>query len=379
MLSKSKRSYLSSLRTGLAVGFACLLVLLLPACAAPGAPQDAATGAPALLRFYDWAEDVPEEVFAAFTQETGIEVEYITYDAQEDAVEGLRQGESYDVVVMDARFLPLLVQDGLLAQLDHALLPNLKYIAPNFRDLAYDPGNRYSVPFNWGVTGLLVRTDSAGEQPVSWADLWSPAVSGKVGLWFSTRRELLGMALRALGYSANSEDPQQLDEALDHLVALLPNAVIMEDYDEVDAAAAFQQAEVTVSMAFAYDFYAVQEAGFAVEFLLPQDGALLWNDTFTVPLASAQKTAAMQLINFLHQPEISAQIANFNGYATPNQGALPMVDAGLLADPSIYPPTEQLAQAEIILPLSAQGQALHDRIWEELARQAGWETPAVSP
>lgn len=358
--------------------FLLILLALLPACANPVEPAAPQASPAAPLRFYDWAEDIPEEVFTAFTQQTGIQVEYLPYEAQEDAVEALRQGQVFDLVVMDARFIPLLIDAGLLAPLDHTWMPNFKYIAPNFRDLAYDPGNRYSVPFNWGVTGLVVRRAAHNQEVLSWADLWNPEYAGKVGLWFTSRRELLGMALRSLGYSANSEAPEQLDAAHERLGQLLPQAIIMEDYDPVDAAAAFEQADLTIAMAFAYDFYAIQEAGIAVDFVMPQDGALLWNDAFIVPAASTQPAAAMQLINFLHQPEISAQIANFNGYATPNQGALPMVDAELLQDQSIYPLAHDLTHAEIILPLTPGGQALHDHVWEELARQAGWmEEPPV--
>lgn len=358
---------------------ALLLLLMLSACSPPGAPVASPATSPAALRFYDWAEDVPQEVFDAFTKQTGIPVEYLSYEAQEEAVEDLRQGASFDVVVVDARFVPGLAADGLLAPLDHSLLPNFKYIAPNFRDLAYDPGNRYSVPFNWGVTGLVVRKDLLTDAPLSWADLWNPEYAGQVGLWFTTRRELLGVALRALGYSANSEDPAQLAEAQQRLSLLLSHAVIMERYDEVDAAAAFQQAGVGIAMAFALDYAAVSQAGIAVEFIMPQDGALLWNDAFTVPTASAQPVAAMQLINFLHQPEISAQIANFNGYATPNQGALSLIDAELREDVAIYPADEDLANAEIILPLSPAGQALHDQAWEALAQQIGWQDGEAAP
>lgn len=376
---KPSRSDVYRAPGGVVVRLACLVVLALCACSAPGLPAGESTAPPAPLRFYDWAEDIPQEVFAAFSQQSGIPVEYLTYDAQEDAFAELQQGESFDVVVMDARFLPLLIEQDLLSPLDHSLIPNFRYIAPNFRDLAYDPGNRYSVPFNWGVTGLVVRSEFAGQEKYTWADLWDAAYAGKVGVWFTSRREMLGMALRSLGYSANSEDPDQLLAAQERISQLLPQAVIMEDYDPINAAAAFQQADLSIAMAFGYDYYAIQDAGIPVEFVLPQDGSLLWNDTFVVPASSPQKTAAMQLINFIHQPEISAQIANFNGYATPNQGALPMIDAELLADVSVYPSAQDLALAEIILPLSVEGQALHDRVWEELARRAGWELDETAP
>ena len=106
------------------------------------------------LVFYDWEEDMPQSVLDAFTEEYGVEVTYLTYESQEEALENVKAGEVYDVVVLDNDTIPLLVADGLLAEIDYRNVPNFDNISANFRDLAYDPGNRHAVPFNWGTSCL---------------------------------------------------------------------------------------------------------------------------------------------------------------------------------------------------------------------------------
>ena len=141
---------------------------------------------------------MPQAVLEAFTREYGVKVEYLVYESQEEAIGNMQAGEGYDVVVMESRFIPLLAQEGLLAKLNQSNIPNLNNISANFRELAYDPNNDYSVPYNWGTTGLVVRTDLV-EQPVTrWADLWDPRYAGSVGLWMGQPRELIGLTLNHL-------------------------------------------------------------------------------------------------------------------------------------------------------------------------------------
>ncbi len=138
---------------------------------------------PPTLLLHDWEGYMPEAVLAAFTQETGVGVELVT------------------VVVIENRFIPNLVRNGLLVPLDHSKLPNFKNISLNFRNLMYDPGNRYTAPYSWGTTGLLVRPDLV-EGPVKhWADLWDPRYSGKTSIWRGQMREVMGLVLKSLGYS----------------------------------------------------------------------------------------------------------------------------------------------------------------------------------
>lgn len=316
------------------------------------------------LVFYNWEEDMPQSVLGAFTAEYGVDVRYLVYESQEEAIENMRAGEVYDVVVMESRFIPLLAREGLLAQLHTGNLPNFRNISANFRELAYDPNNTYSIPYNWGTTGLVVRTDLVKEPVTRWADLWDPRYAGRVGLWMGVPREVISLTLKSLGYSANSESPQELEKALERLTVLKPHIVTLEDFDLFSSADLLASGRVVVSMGYAYDALAGSELNPAIEYLLPEEGALIWNDTFVIPANSPNKYTAELFLNFLLRPEVNAAVTNHNGYATPNEAAYPFIDAGILNNPIIYPSNEALVHAELILPLTPAGQQLYDEIWE---------------
>ncbi|NTU54803.1 MAG: spermidine/putrescine ABC transporter substrate-binding protein, partial [Anaerolineales bacterium] len=309
-------------------------------------------------------EDMPQSVLDAFTAEYGVKVKYLVYESQEEAIANMHAGETYDVVVMESRYIPLLVEEGLLARLNPQNLANLRNISANFRELAYDPSNDYSIPYNWGTTGLVVRSDLVEEPVTRWADLWDPRYAGRVGLWLGQRREVINLTLKSLGYSANTEKPEELESALERLVELKPNMIVLEEYDLETSAQVMANGQAVISMGYAYDALTGSELNSTIEYVLPDDGALLWNDTFVIPANSPNKYTAELFLNFLMRPEINAAIANQNGYATPNEAAYPFIDAGILSNPIIYPSNEALVHAELILPLTPTGQQLYDEIWE---------------
>lgn len=199
---------------------------------------------------------MPRSVLDAFAGEYGVKVNYVSYESQEEAIANLRAGRVYDVVVIESRFVPILVKEGMLAELDHGNLTNMKNIAANFRDLIYDPGNRYCVPFNWGTTGLVVRTDLAAPPVTRWRDLWDPRYSGRVGLWMGVPRDVVALTLKSLGYSANSESPSELEEAFQRLKELKPNILRLEDFDPETSAEAMSSGKVVLSMGYAADVLA---------------------------------------------------------------------------------------------------------------------------
>jgi spermidine/putrescine transport system substrate-binding protein len=292
-------------------------------------------------------------------------VKYVVYESQEEAIENIKAGNQYDVVVMESRFVPLLAGENLLAHLHKENLPNLRNISANFRELAYDPTNQYSVPYNWGTTGLVVRTDLV-EKPVErWSDLWNPHYAGRVALWMGERREVIGIALKSLGYSVNSENTKQLERALQLLVQLKPHASALEDYDLDNAAEAMTSGKIVIAMGYAEDIVNAREHLDSIAYILPEEGALIWNDTFIIPANSPNQTTAELFLNFLLRADINAMIANENLYATPNEAALPLIKPEVLNNPFIFPPARALVKAELILPLSPEGQELYDSIWEQ--------------
>lgn len=354
-------------RAVLAFGVCVVIV----ACGRVGAPTATPPALARELIFYDWENDLPQSVLDAFTKEFGVGVRYETYLAQEEAIENLKAGKEYDVIVLESRFLPTLVKEDLLAEIDYRDVPNFKNIAANFRDLAYDPGNRYSIPFNWGTTGLVVRSDLVKKPVTSWNDLWDKQYAGKTAIWVGQQREVLALTLKVLGYSANSEKPAELEAALARLIELKPRVLFAEDYNPVSSGDMLANGTAVIAMGYARDVLEGRAKNPAVTYVLPQEGALLWGDTFTIAAHSARKHTAQVFLNFLLRGDINAQITNENQYATPNDAARPFIKPEILNDPVIFPLAPDIKNAEIILPLSSAGQKLYAAIWKRFLDAPG--------
>ena len=342
------------------------LILLPAACTAAPTPEPTPTPIPLAeeLVFYDWEEDMPQSVLDAFTAEYGVKVRYPVYESQEEAIDNMRAGEVYDVVVMESRFIPLLAREGLLAELHSENVSNLKNISANFRELSYDPTNRHSIPYNWGTTGLVVRTDLAEEPILHWADLWDSRYAGRVGLWMGQRREVISLTLKSLGYSANSEEPAELEKALQRLIELKPFVLTLEEYDLYTSTELLASGKLVISMGYASDVITGSEQNPSIQYVLPMEGALLWNDTFIIPANSPNQYTAELFLNFIMRPELNAMIVNENLYATPNEAAYSFIEPEILNNSVIFPANKDLVNAELILPLTPRGQEFYDSIWE---------------
>lgn len=313
------------------------------------------------LVFYSWREDATSMVFDLFTTETGISVRHEGFDSLDEAEAAIRQGADVDVVVLESARLPELIADGQLAELNFSHLPNFKYISANFRDLIYDPGNRHSIPNSWGTTGIVVRTDRIATPISRWSDLWRPELAGRMVFWATQPRDMLGLALHALGYSANSENPDEIDAAAAHLAELAQSAIWLDDADS--SAPWLLDGAAVAAMGWAYDYWALQEAGVPAAYILPDDGAMLWNDNFVIPAHSPNKAAAERFIDFLLRPEIAARVIEANYYPMAHETARSFVSPEIRVDPVMYPNSRDLRNAELQVPLSADGQRLQDAAW----------------
>jgi spermidine/putrescine transport system substrate-binding protein len=343
-----------------------LLALLawLPGCAALARPQPTPTPTPEPVRLIlrNWEGDISPEILQTFASQSGIQVEYLPSESQEEALDDLRAGKVSDVVVLENQLIPGAVKEGLLAEIDLAQVPNFKNISANFRDLAYDPGNRHAIPYSWGTTGLVVRSDLIETPVTRWADLWKPEYQGKLIAW-PLSRYVIGMALKSLGYSLNSEDPRELEQALQKLIEIKPGLKLVE-WEPAVSAPFLASGAAWIAMGQADDAIQGAKQNPNIRYILPDDGGLLWGDNFTIPSISPNKTAAEKLINFLLSAEIAAQIVNETYYWLPNDAALPLVEPEIRNNPAIFPTSEMLKKAEILLPLSPQGEALYTDIWE---------------
>ena len=313
------------------------------------------------LSVYGWEGYMPQAILDAFTAEYGVAIRYVVYGASEEATAAIRRGEVYDVVVLDNVEVQIAAQEMILAKLDQRRLSNFDQIANNFRDLAFDPQNQYSVPFQWGTSGLLYRTDLVDPPPTAWADLLDPEGTNKIGLW-DDYRDGVGLTLKSLGYSYNSEDANELAEAGERLMELQENTVLLDPLTASGVPYLLEN-KAQIVMGWAFDMQVAEAERANIAYVLPAEGTIIWMDNLVIPANSPHQSTAELFIDFLLRPTIAAQLANEMYIAVPNEGAYPYILPEVLNNPLIFPTTEDLAKAEFYTPISPEAQAIYQEIW----------------
>lgn len=341
------------------VGVLALAILLAGCAPAASAAQPEVTE----ITYADWEGVMPQSILDDFAKETGINVTYLPYQSPEEAVADVKSGKIYDVLVLENQLVPLLIEDGTLAELNYKNIPNFNNISANFRDLVYDPGNRHSVPYSWGMTGLIYADGKASQPITRWADLWNLAPEEKIVGW-TLPRYMIGMTLKSLGYSINSTNPHELEAALSKLIELKPRLIMLDWEAGVSAKNIIENRAIVVGLGEADDVREAQDQNVKMTYVLPAEGALLWGDNYTVPTASAKKEAAEKFINFLLRADIAARIITEDGYWLPNDAAIELLDEDLRNDRVTFPLQEDIKNAEILLPLDAAGEKLYAEVWQ---------------
>ena len=315
------------------------------------------------LDVFNWSDYVAPETIPGFEQETGIFVRYGTFESVQEMLAKVMSGNSgWDVVFPSADYVQPMREMGLLAPLRTEWLPNLDGLAAAFRRPPWDPELRWSVPYMWGVTGIVYQA-GLSPRPRSWRDLWNPQLAGKITM-LDDPPEVLGACLKMLGYSLNSSDPAQLrsarQEALEQkrLLRAYVNAEVRDQLVAGDVIAA-QAWAVTAAQA-------MQAAPGRLAFAFPSEGFARFADTVAILRESRRQEAAHGFINYLLRPAVSAQIVMAVQTATANGAAHALLPPALRDNPVLYPPAETLARGEWFEPQSAAAQRLRDRLWTEI-------------
>lgn len=309
------------------------------------------------LTLLTWADYMDPEILAEFEQRTGVAVKqtFFETDAHRDELLIATEGRGFDVALIDGTSIHILARRGWLEPIDETGIPNLKHVDPRWRAV-HEKASEYSVPYFWGTLGIAYRQDLVPLPVSSWMDLLQPTekLHGRVAM-VSDTRDLIGVALKALGYSLNSTDTQELKEAEVLLQAQAP-AVKTYKYVSRDENSALVNGEIVMSMMYSGYASMVQEHHDEIAFVLPKEGGNIWVDYLSILSASTNKAAAKQLINFLNEPAIAARLAQYVYFATPNLAAEALLPAEFKSDPVIYPSGEALEKSETYQRLPARTQ-----------------------
>lgn len=316
---------------------------------------------------YNWSEYIPQDVLENFTRETGIKVVYSTYESNEAMYAKLKllRGGSYDVVVPSSYFIKLMTADGLLSELDHNKLPGINNIDPKLMNQSYDPGNKYSIPYMWSSVGIMYNKKYVNAEHVkTWKDLLRPEFKGKLMLSDDVR-DTMGVALKALGHSANSKDEEEIKEAYEFLVKLLPSVRV---FDITATKQAFVAEEVVVGMSWGGDAVVAQQENPDLVYVYPEEGALVWIDNLAITSNGPNKENAYAFINYMLKPEVALRCMQEYHYSTPNVETLKLLDEKNRQNPAINPTARDLMYSEV-LDFVGQAQTYYNTLWERLKTQ----------
>lgn len=341
-----------------------LSILALLCMTASGAPAPAAEKQLVVLT---WADYIDPQVIAEFERAQHAKVKFTYFESDDDRDDLLTQskGTGYDVVLADGISVTTYADVGWLAPIPQTLIPNLKHIDRRWRS-AFSRAQQYGVPYFWGTIGIAYRRDKVSAEFTSWMDLYRPqlALSGKI-LMIKHARDVIGMALKALGYSPNSGDPAQLAQARELLLAQKP-FVRAYSYVSLSKESALVTGEVWAAMVFSGDSITLRELDPNIAFVIPKEGSNLGVDYFTIMKSSTNKTLAAAFINFIHDPQRNARIARFVHYATPNLAAQRYLPSAYFKDPIIYPNKVILKNSEFFVTLASSATKLRNEIFQTL-------------
>jgi spermidine/putrescine transport system substrate-binding protein len=280
------------------------------------------------LTVSNWAGYYPEDMPAKFQEAVGAPLTITNHATNEEIMAKLTAGgdSGIDVAFVSGQFAQALNEAGLIEQINPEFVPNMSNLYPEAQELAYDPGNKFSVPYAWGTTGICYRSDLI-DAPTSWNDILEPsdANKGKVTA-LATERWLMLPAQKALGFSANTTDEAEMQQVKDKLIAAKPNLLA---YDDTTFYSRLVSGEANAVVAWdGWCNYGTAENP-DIKFVVPSEGSDLWADTMVILKTSKNKEAAHAYINYILDPANHAWVAENILYNVPNKGAMDLVGATL--------------------------------------------------
>ena len=300
---------------------------------------------------YNWGQYIAEgdddsiDVIAEFEKKyPNIKVQYSTFDSNETMYAKLKNGGiTVDVVIPSDYMIGRMRQEGMLQELNYDNIPNAQYIDPSFRGMAYDPEDKYSVPYTWGTVGIIYNTKYVDEADVTgWELLWNEKYADKI-LMFDNSRDAFGIAEYLLGYDVNTTDEAELKACADKLAEQKP---VVQQYVMDQIFDAMENEEAWIAPYYAGDFLTMVEENEDLAFYRPaHQGYNVFIDAMCIPTCAQEKEAAELFINFMCSPEISAANLDFIGYSVPASESKQYMDEEVVNDPVSYPDAEELRNA----------------------------------
>ena len=322
------------------------------------------------LRVYNWGEYIANgedgqlDVIEEFEKEyPNIKVNYNTYATNEEMYAKIKSGSAqYDVLFPSDYMISRMISEGMLEKLDFSNIPNFSDIMDSFKNLEYDPTNEYSVPYTWGTVGIIYNTTMVEEAPTSWDALWDPEYTNMI-LMFDNSRDALGLTLKKLGYSQNTTDHSQLDEAAEELKkqkSVLQAYVMDEIFDKMESG------EAALAPYYAGDALTMMAENPDLAFVLPEEGTNRFVDAMVIPKGVRHKKEAELFINFMLETRIAAANIEYLGYSTPQKSVYELQDEEIINNGISYPSDEYLEKCDTFINLPEEENNYMQTLWADI-------------
>lgn len=344
--------------------FTLLVSLFIAGCSDQSATQDGASRSGQKVVIYNWTEYIPDNVLRQFTKETGIQVEYATYESNEAMYSKLKLlgGKGYDIAVPSTFYVEKMRKEGLIQPIDKSLLSNYGNLDASLLNAPYDPDNTYSVPYLWGSTAIAVNgADIDASAITRWADLWKPEYAGKLMIMDDVRDNFY-IGLKLAGFENNSTDEDEIRAAYEKLKTLWPS-IKMINSDSPKSP--FIRGEVSIGAIWNGEAYMAQEELPELTYIYPEEGYVLWVDSFVIPKGAENVENAHKFIDFMLRAESAKAAIEELGYAAPNKAAMSLLDDELRNNKTVFPDEEDVARGSYHQDL---GDAIlvYEKYWQRL-------------
>ena len=325
------------------------------------APKQGWSVEEAKLNFYNWDTYIGEDTLDDFKDASGIQVKMDLFADNDELFAKLKEGNpGYDVIVPTNDYVERMLTANMLLPINRSMITNFGNIDPAFQDSQFDPGRKFSMPYMWGTQGIGYRKSAVEGVPDSWKHLFdSDQYAGRIAL-LGDATNCLGAALKYLGYSFNSNNPQEIKQAEEMLIKQKPHIKAFADDNGQDL---LLSGEVDLTMEWNGDILQVMEEDDDISYVVPKEGAVLWQDCLCIPVGAPHPENAHKFINFILDAEAGAAIADFIYYATPNKAAKALLPDKYTKNPAIFPSDATIARCEPAIYLGEEVQTMYDTSW----------------
>ncbi len=352
--------------TALAVGVGLLMSMVI-GCSRSESQQ----AQPKRVTVYMYSEYIDPELIPAFEKATGMQLLIDVYEDSESMLAKMSKagGDSqYDVIVVSDVVVPALMSLKLVQPLDMSQVPNRVNVTDDFKEPPFDPGSKFSLPYQWGTVGLMYRKDLVSGDEVSWSMMFDATRQPGTFVMMDSMRDMIGIALRYQGKSMNSRNPAEIRAAGELLLAAKKSPRCLGFEGGVGGKNKVLAGEA--GMAVVYNGDAVRSIAELAEagkgepfaFVIPKEGGVIWTDVMMISSKAPNVAGGHQFINFILDAKNGAKLSNFNHYATPNKASMPMIEEADRTNPDIYPDAATMKTLEYLTDVGADTR-LFDEVW----------------